>query len=327
MMRYLKRALAGPLLSAAALLGALPATAPAATPAPLTVKYGYIAPVAYYWDVFAARALGYDREEGVSIDLLRVDSASQSVQTLLAGAVDVMSLPVELAVSAREKGADVQLIGAQTARPAFALVAGRDIKRYEDLRGKTIGVTQVNEAVSTMIALLLEKHGVKRSEYQLIALGGGPNRYAALLKGAIAATALSQPQDFLAAKDGLHVLGYTYDAFDGAYIGIAAQHGWTESHKQAVTGFLRATVRGGRWLRDPAHRQQAMDILRQAIGGDEQVAAQTYDLYYGPTTIMARDLAIKDTDVQRYLDLRGSHDTVSRYIDRSYLGQALQGLQ
>ncbi|WP_315130048.1 ABC transporter substrate-binding protein [Achromobacter marplatensis] len=310
------------MLAAAVLgIGALGATA---APAQTVVKYGYIAPVAYYWDVFAAVAKGFDKEEGIVIEPLRIDSASQSVQTLLSGAVDVLSTPIELAVSAREKGGDVTLLGAQTARPAFALVSSPDVKRFEDLRGKSIGVTQVNEAVSTMLALLLEKHGVQRGEYQFIALGGGPTRYAALQRGAIAATALSQPQDFRAAKDGLNVLGYTYEAFDGAYIGLTARGNWLKAHEADTVKFLRAVVRGGRWVRDPAHRDEAIAILRKAIGGDADDATKTFDLYYGEQGIMARDLALGDQDIQRYLTLRGSKDSPDRYIDRRYIDQAVQ---
>ena len=316
----LRRLLASVVLGA----GALGATAAMGQ---TVVKYGYIAPVAYYWDVFAAVAQGFDKDEGIAIQPLRIDSASQSVQTLLSGAVDVLSTPIELAISAREKGADVTLLGAQTARPAFALVATPETKRFEDLRGKTIGVTQVNEAVSTMLALLLEKHGVKRGEYQFIALGGGPTRYAALQRGAIAATALSQPQDFRAAKDGLNVLGYTYEAYEGAYIGVTARSDWLKSHDAETVKFLRAVVRGGRWVRDPANREEAIAVLRKAIGGDADDAARTYDLYYGKQSIMARDLALSDQDIQGYLTLRASKDTPGRYIERRYLEQAVQGLK
>ncbi|MDR5836052.1 ABC transporter substrate-binding protein [Caballeronia sp. LZ034LL] len=294
------------------------------TQAATTLTYGYIAPVAYYWDVFAAKALSYDAQEGIDIRPMRIDSASQSVQTLLAGAVDVLSTPAELAIAAREKGADVTMIGAETARASFALIARPEITRIEDLRGKTIGVTQINEAVSTMVALLLEQHGLKRGDYQLLALGGGPTRYAALSRGAIAATALSQPQDFRAVKEGLTHLGYTFEAFDGVYIVFATRAHWAQEHRTDVTAFLRATVRAGRWLRDQAHRAQAIAILRDAIGIDEADAARTYDLYFGPTAVMARDGTLPDADVQRYLTLRGSRDAPAHYVERSYLQQALK---
>lgn len=290
------------------------------------VNYGYIAPTAYYWDVFAASALGFDKREGIEIRPLRIGSASQSIQTLLSGSIDFLSTPTELAISAREKGGDVTILGGETARASFALVARPEIHQYSDLRGKIIGVTQVNEAVSTMVTLLLEKHGLKPGDYQMLALGGGPNRYAALTRGAIAATALSQPQDFRAAADGLKTLGYTYEAFEGAYIVIATRGEWAAQHPELTVKFLKAVVSGSRWLHDPANRARAIAILQAAINASEADATKSYDMYYGPTAVMATDLRLPDQDIQRYLTIRGSHDAPGRYIDRSYLKRALDAL-
>ncbi|SDV48962.1 ABC transporter substrate-binding protein [Chitinasiproducens palmae] len=291
-----------------------------------TVNYGYIAPVAYYWDVFAAKALGFDREAGVDIRPMRIDSASQSVQTLLAGAVDILSTPAELAISAREKGADVTMIGAETARPSFTLVARPEIKNYADLRGKIIGVTQINEAVSTMIGLLLERHGLRRGDYQLLALGGGPTRYAALLRGAVAATALSQPQDFKAVGAGMHALGSTADVFESPYIVFATRGAWANQHRPATVGFLRAVARASRWLRDPNNRERALSILQQAIQASPEDASKTYALYLGKTPLLAPDLRLGTRDVTRYLTLRGSQAAPEPFVSPAFLDEALAGL-
>ena len=76
-----------------------------------------------------------------------------------------------------------------------------------------------------MIRLLLEKHGVKRSEYEFIALGGSPNRYAALTRGAVSATMLSPPFDFKAEADGMRRLGNAFEAFEGVGVVFAAPDG------------------------------------------------------------------------------------------------------
>jgi ABC-type nitrate/sulfonate/bicarbonate transport system substrate-binding protein len=309
------------LLAAVTLLGLNAAHAQDELP---TVNWGYISSTAYYWDGFAAIERGFAQEEGVKINAIRIDSAAQAIQTLVTGAVDIVSVPAELVISSAEKGADVVAVANEVDRPSFALVGRPEIKSFEDLRGKSIAVTQLNEAVATMVRLQLAKHGVAEGEYDLVALGATPNRYAALTKGAVAAAVLSQPTDFKAVADGNNHLGYTFEAFDGNYLIFATTRTWAGDNKEALTRFLRATVRGSRWLYDTANRDAAIDILVKAIKATPEDAAKTYDLYFGSEEILTKDLELDPARLQPYLDLRGSGEKPERFVDLDYLKSALK---
>lgn len=304
-------------VAASVLFGTL-ATASAQTrepPAPVPLTYGYISSTAYYWDVFAAIALGFARDEGLDIKPVRIDSASQAIQTLLTGAVDIVSVPAELVIAAGEKGGDVKAIGTETRRTSFSLVAQSDIRSYKDLKGKSIAVTQLNEAAATMVRLLLAKNGLAADDYQLVALGATPNRFAALQNGAVGAALLSQPIDFKAVADGKVKLGDTADAFTGPYIVFAATGVWLKERPDAATRFLRAVRRGAQWLYDPKNKDQAVDILVQAIKSTPGDAAKTYDFYFGPDRVISPDLALTAADLKPYLDIRKSTDDPARYVD------------
>ena len=84
-----------------------------------------------------------------------------------------------------------------------------------DLRGKTIGVTQLQESTATMIRLMLEKHGIKRDEYKYIALGGSPNRYAALVRGAVVSHNAQPAIRLQGLADGMKRMGGAFEAFEG----------------------------------------------------------------------------------------------------------------
>ncbi|MFG1479138.1 ABC transporter substrate-binding protein [Xanthobacter sp. V4C-4] len=307
---------------AGALLGAPTAFAQTA-PAPVRpLTYGYISSTAYYWDVFAAIELGFAKEAGLDITATRIDSASQAIQTLVTGAVDIVSVPAELVIAAAEKGGDVKAIGTETRRTSFSLVAQGDIRGYADLKGKAIAVTQLNEAAATMVRQLLKKNGLEADDYQLVALGATPNRFAALQNGGVAAALLSQPIDFKAVADGKVKLGDTADAFTGPYIVFAATGTWLKSHPEEAARFLAAARRGAQWLYDHKNRQAAIDILVKAIKSSPEDAAKTYDFYFGPDRVISPDLALTAADLKPYLDIRKSTDDPAGFVDLSALAAA-----
>lgn len=276
----------------------------------------------YYWDVLAAIELGYMDSEGVSIKPINNDTPIQSLQFLATGAIHVSSINTEVAISAVDKGADFRFVGAEDDRIAFVLMARPEIKVYDDLRGKTLGVTQLQESTASMIRLLLEKHGVKRNEYEFIALGGSPNRYAALTRGAVSATMLSPPFDFKAEADGMRRLGNAFEAFDGAGVVFAVDNAWAKANADALVGFLRAAGKAQKFLYDPGNKDKAVAIMVKYTRSPPGDIAKSYDSFYGVDKIMSPELELTDKLLQPWLDLRGSSEKPARYIDLGYWKRA-----
>jgi NitT/TauT family transport system substrate-binding protein len=209
-------------------------------------------------------------------------------------------------------------------RASFALMAGPKINSYADLKGKELGVTSLNEASTTMLKVLLAKHGIKAGEYDLITVGGTPTRFAALKTGVIAATMLSQPVDFQAEAAGMHKLGYAFDAFNGPIIAFAVQRTWAQKNSDALVRFLRAAAQGARWLADVKNRDSAVAILMKRTKSNRSDAQKNYDLWYGPNQIMAKNLALPLEGIQSYLTLRGIKKAPAKFVDMSYANKAMQ---
>ena len=277
----------------------------------------------YYWDVLGAIDLGYMAEEGLTIKVVNNDNPVQNLQYLATGAIDISSITVELALSAIEKGADFKFVASENDRLSFVLMARPDIKGYGDLRGKTLGVTQLQESTASLIRLLLEKHGVKRSEYEFMALGGTPNRFAALVRGAVSATMLSPPFDFKAEAEGMQRFGTAFEAFEGAGVVFATQAKWAENNADELVRFLRAAAKAQKLFYDPANKAKAVEILASKTRLPAADIEKNYDAVYGPNRIMSPELELTDKLLQPWLDLRGSSEKPSRYVDLTYWKRAL----
>jgi ABC-type nitrate/sulfonate/bicarbonate transport system substrate-binding protein len=285
------------------------------------VKWGYIASTAFYWDVYAARELGFMKDQKLETEAIRIDSASQSIPQVLAGGVDILSSNPELAISAIKKGGDLVIIGDETAVVPWALMSRPEVKTIADLKGKVVGVTQLKEASTSMARLLLGRAGLKPGDYQVIQLGGTPNRYAALARGAVAATLLAQPADFKAEDQGMHRLASTDEVFKGPAIVFVARRSWLAKNGDTARRFLKGAVAGMRWFNDRKNRQQAIDILVKTIKVSPDLAGRTYDLFLDKGVI-SKDGRLPLAHVENYLKLsddgRAAMDP-AKFVDVRYL--------
>jgi len=289
------------------------------------VRWGHIANTAYYWDIYAARALGFMRDQQLEVPSLNIESASQSIAQVLAGGVDILSSNPELAISAIHKGADLVIISNEVATVPWALMSRPEIRSISDLKGKVLGVTQLKEASTSIARLLLEKRGgLKTGDYEMIQLGGTPNRYAALARGAVQATLLVQPADFRAEEQGMVRLGSTDEVFEGPAIVFVARRSWLKDNGESARKFLKGAVAGMHWLNDGKNRVQAIDILAKAIGVTPELAARTYDFYL-KNGVITKDGILPLQHVKNYLALAQDERITAdphNFVDFRFLEEA-----
>lgn len=287
------------------------------------ITWGHINATAFYWDMYAAVEQGFMAAQKIDIEPVRIDAASQSIQMVLTGAVDILSSNTELALKAIDKGADLVIIGNEAARVPWSLMARPEIRSIADLKGKIVGVTQLQDASTTMTQILLQKGGLKPGDYEMIQVGGTPTRYAALVRGAVQATVLAQPQDFVASDAGMKKIGAVQDAFEGPAIVFVARKSWAQKNPELVTRFMRGALEGMRWLNDPKNRNDAIRLLAKRINASEDHARATYEMYM-QQKVMSTNGELPMAHIRNYLALsnEGASADLSKYVNFSYLERA-----
>jgi ABC-type nitrate/sulfonate/bicarbonate transport system substrate-binding protein len=254
---------------------------------------------------------------------MMTDNVAQQTQMLVTGAVDIIGANCEVAIAAIEKGAPITIVGAETAKQGFVFMVRPEIKTFADLKGKLLGATQLQDASARMLIELMKKNGVDRNSYDLMALGGTPNRFAALNSGAVAGTLLSPPLNYKATALGMKIMGYAWDAFEGPQVVFTVQKAWAQKNEDKLVSFLRAASRAMDFLYDPKNRDKAADILVKSIGGSRDDALANYDEWMGKNKVMAEKLAITPAGIKAFLDLRDSKEDPNKFLNLTYLQKAL----
>jgi ABC-type nitrate/sulfonate/bicarbonate transport system substrate-binding protein len=120
---------------------------------------------------------------------------------LLSGSADVNVLPLDRALEVTAKDDSFIIVANPVRKLLFALIGRNSIKTVNDLRGKTVAVSQIGDATYTYALRLLNRFGIGPHDVHILTAGTG-SRAAALETGIADATMLSAPAYFKFEKAG-----------------------------------------------------------------------------------------------------------------------------
>jgi ABC-type nitrate/sulfonate/bicarbonate transport system substrate-binding protein len=207
---------------------------------------------------FIARDKGYFREEGLDPELILM-KAIQTVQAMLAGGID-FGTATGTAVSAAVNGADVRVIFALTDRPSFDLVAVPSITSVQQLRGKKLGISAVGSLTEILARQILIANKVPPEQVTFLPLGTSDVTYLALKAGAVDATMVQIPQNFMAQEEGYRKLASGADVYRTVQGGLTTTKAILAERSELVTKVIRATTRAIRLVVND--KKYALEFMR-----------------------------------------------------------------
>ena len=86
-------------------------------------------------------------------------------------------------------------------------MARPEIKNYQELKGRKIGITQYGSAAHLVLLLMLKKWNMRTDQMQILQVGSSPAMLASLDKRGIDAAVLTLPTFFVAEDRGYRIVG------------------------------------------------------------------------------------------------------------------------
>jgi NitT/TauT family transport system substrate-binding protein len=161
---------------------------------PIKMTVGYTASGAQYINIFAAKELGLFDKNGLDVTLSQINSSSQTVASLRSNSVDVSAGPAAPVIDAIAKGVtDFVFFGEAMPHTVLEVWVQPNIKTVKDLIGKTISSTNPNSLGDVMIGVWLAKNGMKKSDVEVVYLGGLGNLVSAMKAKKTDATLILPP--------------------------------------------------------------------------------------------------------------------------------------
>ena len=89
------------------------------------------------------------------------------------------------------RGADTVIAASSLSKGLQRIMARPEIKSYQELKGRRIGITQYGSAAHLVLLLMLKKWNMRTDQVQILQVGSSPAMLASLDKGGIDAAVLT----------------------------------------------------------------------------------------------------------------------------------------
>jgi ABC-type nitrate/sulfonate/bicarbonate transport system substrate-binding protein len=219
----------------------------------------------------AAQTYGFFRSHGLFAELI-VMRPSISLQTLMSGELD-FSTALASGARAGVGGLPLRIVMTLTVGQDFSLVVRPDIRRMEDLKGKTLAVSGVGEFTDVGARLLLKKYGlVPEVDVKLRALfGNHPLRLSALQAGQIDGTVMSMPYNKMAVKLGYKELVHLREIIKTPQGGLVTTMQKIRGEPDLILRTIRAVLQANRFLKQ--NKNEFAKLLAKESGIPDPVVA------------------------------------------------------
>jgi NitT/TauT family transport system substrate-binding protein len=190
---------------------------------------------------YLAKDANIFEKNGLYVDPVYVAGGSRVSQAVIAGEFTV-ALAGGNIVFANLAGGDIVTFGGVVNVPSFYLYVQPSIKRQEDLRSKTLGITRYGASTDFTLRYLLKKWGFEPDrDVKVIQMGGQPEILAGMQAGVIHGGILSSPGDFKAKKAGFTMLAnFAKTGLDYPTTSLVSTRSTIKADRETVKRFLMA---------------------------------------------------------------------------------------
>lgn len=152
------------------------------------VTVTFVAPTLSQTIPWIAKEAGIFAKRGIDADVILLTGSPRAVQTLLAGDIEYTIAGGQSAIRARIRGADPVMLAtsANFSSQRVLLRPESNLQRLQDLKGKTVGVTQYGSGGDTFLRAALRQVGLRPdAEVTILQMGGTPQVGASLIAGKV----------------------------------------------------------------------------------------------------------------------------------------------
>jgi NitT/TauT family transport system substrate-binding protein len=286
-----------------------------------------------YSPLWVGAKKGFFEQQGLDVVLVLLRGMPMTVQALSAGSLHIGSGGAEPYIDASERGLDFVLTGGVINGTAQFIIAAKNIKTYQDLRGATFGTASLTGGTITVLREALRLKGLEypRDYKLLIIAGGSATNLAALQSGQISATTVAVPLNYAAEDAGFNIVGKLSDGVPHFQTNVVAtRRSWAEKNRPVMVRFMRAMVQSLRWLHE--NREAAIDFLAKEMQLKPVHARKGWEFYtqnrFWPPDGEVTMEGLK-YNIRIYADQTGVTGPLpepGKYVDQSYLNEALTGI-
>ncbi len=219
------------------------------------------------------------KKYNLDVEYLALNTGRLGMQMLLSDDIQILFSTGVTAVATNLQKADLTIIAGGLNFFPTKLITRPEIRKPEDLRGKTLAVGGFGAANHMALLVALEKLGVNAKEVSIIQVAGGAAQLTALAKGAVSGLVFNEPQATIAIKKfGMHsMIDLMESKISFPQNCFIVKRSYLESNRDKVTNFMKAIIESIYLLKKD--RALALRLIKKYIRVNDEEAAIGYDYY------------------------------------------------
>jgi len=284
---------------------------------PVAVRVATCAASGGFMHLYAAVDSGLFEKYGLKVEHVYIRGSHTSLAALASNEIQFLYCAADATIPGMATGVDAKLIGAPLVGLPYVLLARKDIKKPEDLKGKSIGISTPGDLTHRLSKAILKRFNLTERDVTLRPLGASqPDRYNAMVQDLVQATPVTPPLDVRGKKDGFNVI-YNLNDLDLPFI-YSSLHANSKSLKdpQLVQRFVAAMAEAIYFVEKNPDRAKASvgKVLKLT---DQESLDSSYQAY--AKAIINRKMTVPAEAVAEAMDLaRESGTNVTRKPEELY---------
>ena len=249
--------------------------------APLTARVGTCSITGGFVHLYTALFNGLFDKYGIKLEHVTLRGGVVTLAALSADEIQFVYCSADPMIPRIAAGADARLIGSTIVGLPWVLMGRKEIKRPQDLKGKTIALSRPGGLTDQLAKAVLKKFNLTTQDVKLLHIGGTGQLepYNAMIQGLSQATLLTPPMDVRARRDGFSLIYNLHDLdVPSIYSSMFTNSKTLKERPALVQKFVAALAEAIHFVEKNPDKSKAA-LAKVLSISDPEVLQSAYDAY------------------------------------------------
>ena len=201
-----------------------------------------------------------------------------SLAALNADEIQFLYCAADSTIPGMATATDATLVASPLVGLPYVIIARKEIKTVQDLKGKSIGVGSVAGLPFRLLRVFVKKFGLEDTQIRPVG-GSQPERYGAMLQGIIDAGPFTPPMDARGKKDGFNVIYHLNDlGLPAIYSSLHTNAKSIRERRSTVQRVVAALAETVKFVEENPDKAKA-SVAKALKVNDEAVLQSSYEAY------------------------------------------------
>jgi NitT/TauT family transport system substrate-binding protein len=278
---------------------------------PVNLRVGTSAVTGGFVHLYTGRDYGIFEKYGLKIEHIYIRGQSPALAALANDQLQFNYGAADGSLPGMAAGVDAKLIASPLVKLPYVLVARKDIRRPEDLKGKSIGVTRPGDLSARLSRQVIRKFGLTADDVTLHPIGGSQSeRYQAMVANVIQAILVTPPLDVRAKNDGFNIIYRLIDLeIPFIYSSLITNYKMLRDRSETVQRMVAALAETVYFVeKNPDKAKSA--IAKAMRVKDEEALQSSYNVY--AKEIVDRTMIVPGKSVAEAVEIARETGTIVR---------------